>query len=91
MFSLAVYARGVNLYFYYGKALPDPHHILQGSGNQGRFIRLEDVATLDRPEINELLRAAVEQAMPPLPIAGRGHMVIKLVSVRQRPRRPASN
>ena len=30
--SLAVYARGVNLYFIYGVALPDPHGLLQGSG-----------------------------------------------------------
>ena len=39
--SLAVYARGVNLYFIYGVALADPHHLLLGSGNQGRFVRLE--------------------------------------------------
>src|SRR5436190_1239322 len=36
--SLAVYARGVNLYFIYGAFLPDPQKLLQGSGNQGRFI-----------------------------------------------------
>jgi hypothetical protein len=34
--SVAVYARGVNLYFMYGAALPDPDGILQGSGNRGR-------------------------------------------------------
>ena len=47
--SLAVYARGVNLYFIYGVALADPHHLLLGSGNQGRFVRLESAAMLDRP------------------------------------------
>ena len=53
--SLAVYARGVNLYFIYGVALTDPHHLLRGSGNQGRFVRLESAAILDRPEIDALL------------------------------------
>lgn len=91
IFSLAVYARGVNLYFYYGRSLPDPHHLLQGSGNQGAFIRLDSVATLDRPEVKELIRAAVKNAWPPLPATGRGYTVIRSVSAKQRPRRPASS
>ena len=53
--SLAVYARGVNLYFMYGVALSDPHRLLLGSGNQGRFVRLESAAMLDRPEIDALV------------------------------------
>ena len=85
--SLAVYARGVNLYFIYGVALPDPHGLLQGSGNQGRFVRLESAAMLDRREIDALLAAAIEEAETPLPRSGRGHIVIKSVSRKQRPRR----
>jgi hypothetical protein len=86
--SLAVFATGVNLYFMYGKGLPDPHKLLQGSGNQGRFIRLENRAVLDRPPVDGLLRAAVEDAETPLPKTGRGYTVIKSISARQRPRRP---
>jgi len=85
--SLAVYARGVNLYFIYGAALPDPHHLLLGSGNQGRFVRLESVATLDRREIDQLLTAAIEEGDTPLPRSGRGRVIIKSVSPKQRPRR----
>ena len=85
--SLAVYARGVNLYFIYGVALPDPHRLLQGSGNQGRFIRLESAAMLDRPEIEALLKAAIAEADTPLPSHGRGYTVIKSVSPNQRRRR----
>ncbi len=85
--SLAVYARGVNLYFIYGAALADPHHLLLGSGNRGRFVRLESGATLDRPEIDQLLAAAIEESETPLPRSGRGHIVIKSVSAKQRPRR----
>ena len=88
--SLAVYARGVNLYFIYGATLPDPQKLLLGSGNQGRFVRLDDVAVLDRPAVAALLRAAIEDAMPPLPAKGGGYTVIKAVSARQRSRIPAS-
>jgi hypothetical protein len=88
--SLAVYARGVNLYFMYGARLPDPHRLLQGGGNQGRFIRLERAATLEEPSVEALLRAAVRLARSPLPSSGRGRTIIRSVSRRQRPRRPAT-
>ena len=86
--SIAVYARGVNLYFMYGAALPDPHHVLIGSGNQGRFVRLESASMLDRPEIEELLVAAIDEGDTPLPRSGRGRVIIKSISARQRPRVP---
>ena len=85
--TLAVYARGVNLYFIYGVALADPHRLLIGSGNQGRFIRLESAAMLDRPEIDELVAAAIAETDSPLPHSGRGYVVIKSVSPKKRPRR----
>jgi hypothetical protein len=84
--SLAVYARGVNLYFMYGAALPDPHHLLLGSGNQGRFVRLESAALLDRHEIEDLLAAAIKEGDTPLPRGGRGRVIIKSISPKQRPR-----
>jgi len=85
--SLAVYARGVNLYFIYGIALSDPHHILLGNGNQGRFVRLESAAMLERPEIDALLTAAIAEGETALPRRGRGYTVIKAVSPRRRSRR----
>jgi hypothetical protein len=91
IFSLAVFARGVNLYYMWGATLPDPQNLLKGSGNQGRFIRLDDVAMLDKPAVKALLRAAIQQAESPLPVTGRGYTVIKSISARQRPRRPASD
>jgi hypothetical protein len=86
--SLAVYPKGLNLYFIYGATLPDPERLLHGSGNQGRFVRLANRAALDDPAVGALLKAAVREAMPPLPRAGRGHLVIKSVSARRRSRRP---
>ena len=87
LFSLAVYARGVNLYFMYGRSLPDPDGLLQGSGNQGAFVRLDDVSVLDKPGVKALIREAVEDAEPPLPSRGSGRTIVKSISAKQRPRR----
>jgi hypothetical protein len=87
MFSVACMARGVSLSFYYGATLPDPDGILLGNGNQNRFVRLESATVLSRPEVQTLLRAAVEQAKSPLPPAGRGQTLIKSISAKQLPRR----
>jgi hypothetical protein len=87
--SLAVYARGVSLYFMHGANLADPHKLLEGSGNQGRFIRLTDVSLLKKPALKSLLHAAIAHGKTPLPKTGRGYTVIKSISAKQRPRRPA--
>jgi hypothetical protein len=88
-FSLAVYARGVNLYFMYGRSLPDPHKLLQGSGNQGAFVRLDDISTLDKPAVKALMVAAIKDSHQPLPRSVKGYTVVKSISAKQRPRRPA--
>ena len=85
--SLAVSPKGVALSFYYGASLPDPARILLGSGNQNRFVRLESAATLRLPAVEALLQAAIKQAKTQLSATGRGVLVIKSVSAKQRPRR----
>ena len=85
--SLTANSKGIGLSFYRGATLPDPHRILQGSGNQNRFVRLDGVATLSRPEVQELLDAAEAQADPPLVTAGSGKLIIRSISEKQRPRR----
>jgi hypothetical protein len=85
--SIAAAANGVGLAFYYGSALPDPHKLLLGSGSQNRFIRIESVVTLARPEVEELIAAAIEEGGTPLPARGRGKLVIRSISEKQRPRR----
>jgi hypothetical protein len=87
MVSLAANVNGVALSFYWGATLPDPGNLLQGSGNQNRFLRLDSAATLVRPGVVKLLRAAAAQAKSPLPATGRGYTIIKSVSAKQRPRR----
>ena len=88
--SIAAGANGIGLSFYYGATLPDPHKLLQGSGSQNRFIRIESVATLARPEVEELIAASVAQAESPMPRTGKGKLIIRSISKKQRPRRKAS-
>ncbi len=87
--SLAISPKGVALSFYYGSTLPDPDGVLLGSGNQNRYVRLESVATLALPAVEAVIRAAVAKAKTPLPADARGYTVVKSVSAKQRPRRPA--
>ncbi len=84
---IAAASNGVGLSFYRGATLPDPHRILLGSGKQNRFIRLESAKTLARPEVEALIEAAITQAKTPLPATGRGKLLIRSVSRKQRPRR----
>jgi Domain of unknown function (DU1801) len=85
--SLAAGANGVGLCFIHGARLPDPHKLLLGSGNQTRFIRLGSVDVLARPEVESLIAAAIAGAKTSLPTSGRGRLIIRSVSVKQRPRR----
>ena len=85
--SVAVYASGVNLYFVYGRSLPDPKKLLQGAGTQGAFIRFTGLAVLDDPAVDALLTAAERWQKPPLPPSGRGYTIVKSISAKQRPRR----
>lgn len=87
LISIAAGANGVGLCFIRGARLPDPQNVLLGSGKQTRFIRVPSEAVLDRPEVDALLDAAVADAKTPFPSGGRGKLVIRSVSARQRPRR----
>lgn len=69
-------------------SLPDPHRLLQGSGNVVRHIKLKSAADLDLPPVRALVREAVKRADVPINARGRRKTVIKSISKRQRPRRP---
>ena len=87
--SIVAAANGVGLSFYYGADVPDPHKLLLGSGTQNRFIRLESVKVLSDPRIAALIAAAIEQAKTPLQARGKGKLIIRSISAKQRPRRKA--
>lgn len=85
--SLTAGASGIGLCFIRGATLPDPQRILLGSGRQTRFIRLDSAGDLKRPEVDALVSAAIAHAKTPLRPSGKGSLVIRSVSARQRPRR----
>ena len=80
-------ANGVRLYFNRGKELPDPAEVLQGSGKQTRSIHLEGASTLARPAVARLIDEAVARNRVPFARAGRGSVVIRSASAKQRRRR----
>ena len=87
IFSVAAASNGVGLCFIHGASFPDPKKILVGSGKQTRFLRLESAAVLDRPEVKELFHVATVRSKVPMPTTGRGQLIIRSVSAKQRPRR----
>jgi hypothetical protein len=87
--SIAVYAKVVRLFFYYGVTLPDPTGRLSGAGNQVRHLLLDGPVTLAEPAVEALIAAAILQGERPMPEYGAGMSIIKSVSPNQRSRRPA--
>jgi hypothetical protein len=89
--SMAARATSVGLCFIHGAKLPDPSRRLQGSGNQTRFIRLTSADTLDEPDVEELIQAAIAQSNASLAASGHGELIIRSISEKQRPRtKPAA-
>ena len=89
VFSIACYPRWVSLFFAKGVGLADPHKRLKGSGSTVRHVVLTAVDVLDDPQISELMQQALARCGASLQAGPRAAIVIKSVSVRQRPRRPA--
>src|ERR1700730_17908204 len=85
--SIAAAANGVGLCFIRGASLPDPAKILQGSGKQTRFVRLPSADVLNKPEVQALLELATDRAGTPMPMQGKGKLIIRSISAKQRPRR----
>src|SRR4051812_26364308 len=87
--SIALYPRWVTLFFLRGTVLPDPDGLLEGSGSTVRGVRLQPISCLQTPGVGALIDAAVANAAP-LPATGGGPLVIKSISAKQRPRKPAA-
>ena len=92
VFSIAVFPRWVTLCFLQnGPQLPDPKGLLNGSGSRVRHIRLQSAADVDSPDVRTLMKAALKLAEVRVARSGKGRMVIKSVSAKQRPRRPRAS
>jgi hypothetical protein len=91
IFSIALYPNWINLFFLQAKGLPDPKKILQGSGKQVAHIRLTSAETLDDPAVVALMEAAAARAKVPFDPTCKHRLIIRSVSAKQRPRRPAES
>ena len=89
IFSIALYPRWVSLFFFPGVDLPDPENLLKGNGKVTRHIVLKDAADLDKPAVKALMAHALKRAERPLNSKVPGRIIIKSISAKQRPRRPA--
>jgi hypothetical protein len=83
--SLALAPRWVTLCFLQGATLHDPKHLLKGTGNVVRNVRLTGPAHLDDPDVAALIAQALASADFP---GGAPRLVIQSISAKQRSRRP---
>jgi hypothetical protein len=89
IFSIVLYPRWVTLFFLQGAGLPDPQHLLKGSGKVVRHIVLASAADLDLPPIQDLMAKALRRAEVGIDPGAAGKLVIRSISAKQRPRRPS--
>ena len=87
--SIAVFPRWVSVFFFQGRKLDDPLKLLKGGGNQVRHIVLDSPATLEAPGVKALIKQAIALSPTPLDKRAKVQMIVKSVSEKQRPRRPA--
>jgi hypothetical protein len=91
IFSIALFPRWVSLFFLInGTRLRDRAGCLEGGGKQARHIKLKDPALLDSPAVQDLIAQALELSDKKIDPTQPRRLIIKSISAKQRPRRPAS-
>jgi hypothetical protein len=87
---VAIDARAGDMRLYLmGPQLPDPKKLLMGSGKQARFVSLETASKLAHPDVKALIAAAIAQARIPLPSKGKGEVLMRGSTAKERAsRRP---
>jgi hypothetical protein len=88
VFSIAIYPGRINLVFLRGARLPDPDHLLTGSGRSVRHIPLVGPSMLDAPAVRTLMEHALKHAPHPFDPTQPRRTIIRSISTKQRPRRP---
>jgi hypothetical protein len=88
VFSIAGFPKWVRLFFYRGAELDDPQGLLDGEGAQVRSLKLPSLTVLDQPGVQVLMAKALANARP-IDASAPSRSIVKSVSAKQRPRRPA--
>ena len=89
IFSIAIFPRKVGLCFLQGAKLPNSNKRLKGSGNVVRSVTLNDLSILDDPQIGALIDVALLHAKVRMDPKQKRKLIIRSISAKQRPRRPA--
>ena len=89
IFSVVPYPRWLLLFFFHATKLPDPEKLLKGSGKVVRSVVVNDAKDLDAPALKKLMEAALKCASVTIDPKQKSQIVIKSISAKQRPRRPA--
>lgn len=87
--SLAAYPRWVTLFFARGASLVDPNSLLQGKGAHIRGIPLIAPRQLSSEPVMNLVAEAMAPVEQALCKAPKLSTIVKSISAKQRPRRPA--
>ena len=58
---IAIQRAHINLVFYHGASLPDPQHLLEGTGRQHRHIKISDISVINSAAISSLQRGAIKE------------------------------
>ena len=88
--SLAIMPRWVTLCFLKGAKLRDPKKLLGGGGNVVRNIHLSSPSHLEDVDVRDLIDQSIAAARPEFSgKPGKQQTIIKSISAKQRPRRPA--
>jgi len=86
--SIAGYPNWVTLFFARGKALKDPHGLLEGSGATLRSIRLAPFSVLRSRPVRALIRQALAAQADSFKQAPTLTTVLKAISPKRRSRTP---
>jgi hypothetical protein len=62
VFTVAPHTKHVTMGVAGGASLPDPAGLLEGTGKVHRHVKLREPADLDRPELRDLMAAALNRA-----------------------------
>jgi hypothetical protein len=89
IFSIALLPDHAALCFLQGAKLPDPHKRLRGSGNVARNVRVDEISILDDPHVVTLMDEALLRAKVRMDPKHKRKLIIRSISAKQRPRRPA--
>lgn len=84
VFAVRGDADGVKLYFNFGKTLTDPERLLNGSGGQTRWIRVDSSAMLRMPGVVALIEHAIANHRVPFAEEGRGAILIRETAASRR-------